>query len=209
MKKQLTLIIITLFAHSLASANSLHAWFMDMEALENQMQHQVEQMNKSVEEIQKQFSNLVPQSSLLIAPSYQNISLNQHNDSIIITISDIEADNVEARLNDANNRLTITTPTAVIIVTGRKNIIGIEAQAQVRAQNKEDEEIKKESNHYFGTSITRMERSVSSKPLLETQTIDYDSNKKELIITIPLQRINKGKEIPINTIVMQETKTNK
>lgn len=206
MNKQQLILYICLLTVNFASANSIHAWFADMKILEEQIDQQMQQMKQSVKEMQKQFKHLVPQSSLWIAPSYQNITLNQDKDSIIITISDIETDNLEARLNEAGYKLALTTPTNKITIATRNNIVSIEAQETVQKRYTENEVKKETAPHYFGTSITRMERSVRSRPILEKQTIDYNPEKKELVITIPMQPINKGNKVPINIISTQNLK---
>ncbi len=195
---------IPLFAAALLSISTasslLYGRFFDMDAFDEQLEKQLEHMEQSIQHMRQHYKKMGAHS-LVTLPNPHAISLASSDKNVTITIADIELDNVEARLNDTNNQLTITTPTKKFIIATRDTMVAVEAQEMVKQKEKND--TKKGVLHFSGTSVYHAESSVKGKPMLEKQTTDYNPDKKELIITIPFQEVSKGKVIPINTLTSQ------
>lgn len=185
-----TILFAALLTSFYTSSNYPSGWF-DFDALEDQIKQQMESMRHMRKQCMQQ--------PFWPAPSYQHTSMTTSDKNAIITLADIDGDNIEARLNDANNRLTITTPIKKFTIATRGNIIFIEAQEVIHSQREKKEGVAQ----FYGTSIDQTQTSVSGLPLLEKRSIDYNPDTKELIITIPFQEIQHGKIVPINKLKPQ------
>lgn len=182
----------------LSPSSPLHAQFFDLDALEEHFDQQIEHMHQSMQHMRKHYKHDS------VALSAQAIALDIKDKNVIITIAHMEMDNVEARLNDANNQLTITTPTKKFVIATRGNSIAIEGQETIHQKSKND--TKDTMTQFSGTSMYRTESYVHGKLSLEKQTTDYNPDKKELMVTIPFEEISKGKVVPINTLPSQPNK---
>ncbi len=178
---------------SIMTSRSL-SWF-DFDAIEQHIEENVQAM--------RQLCKPPTHQTRLPTPHYQNTSLdiNTTQQQAIVTFYGIDGDSIEARLNDANTQLTITTPVAKLMITARNNIITIEAQEIINNR----EEHKKGIIQCSSTSFYKTRSSVPGKLLLENQTTDYNADTKELIVTIPFISANKGKVVPINKLPSQSS----
>lgn len=179
---------------SLYTASNYTSSWPDFDALEQQIEQQMKAM--------RQMHQQCTQPPFWSAPHQQSISLDTTNKNATITLSNIDGENVEARLNDTNNGLSITTPTKKFIISTNGNILAIKAQEVMHSQQE-----KKEGGiaQFHGTSKYQSQCSVHGKLLLEKHTIDYNPDKKELIIVIPFAQVSNGKIVPINKLKPQSS----
>ena len=184
MKKYLISILL------LFSSTPSFCWGLNFDEMERQIENHMKQMQKMFKETNKQFKE-----------SSQNspIAITQEKNAIIVILSSIESNNIEARLNDINNLLTITFPHKKLVLQAAKNIIAIELQESTQSDKEKKDENSEKTMAFIGTSISQLQKTVNGTPLLEKQTITYDETNHALKITIPLEQKD-GKIIPINTV---------
>jgi hypothetical protein len=199
MNKSNNILFAALLASTLASSNSVYGWLADFDAVEDFVEQQLEDSLQSIKQMHKQFKHRRP------IPHYQTISVDSNDKLVTITVHAIEADNIEANLNNENTQLSITTPHKKITIKTYNNVLAIEAKETIEQKTKDDNQ--NEIMQFVGTTVSHQESLVAGKPLLEKQTIDYNPDTKDLIITIPFQESNKGKIVTINKLPKKETTT--
>lgn len=202
MNKPHSLLFSALLTSILTASSPLYGRFFDWDAWDEEIEQQLEQMHQSMRHMRKQCKQMSAQT-LVTAPASPHISLHTTDKGVTITIGNIEIDNVEARLNDANNQLTITTPSKKFVIATRDTMVAVEAQEIVQQQSKDD--AKQSVMHFSGASVYRTQSIVGGNPALEKQSTEYIADKKELVITIPFHQVSKGKVVPINRVSSQET----
>ncbi len=202
MKNTNKLLLGILLASNLASLKAFHLqlnWNFDEldDYFEQEMEETINHMNQIHKAIHK------ATRPLHIAQNDPKVVLKDEDRQIVITISDIDTQKLDATVNNASNRLVVTTPSDNIAIGVQSNIVGIEISRQheaVKKDKKNDNDRETNYEQYVGRSLSRIEQLVDGKPLLDQQTIDYDQDNKQLIITIPKQEVKKDKAVPINRI---------
>jgi hypothetical protein len=184
-------LFVALLASNLTSSNTAYGWLIDFDAFQEAIDQQMQSMKTMHKQFKTQFSTT----------QYPTISINTNEIAAIITVRNIEFDNLEAQLNDDNNQLSISIPIKKIVISTHHNIIGIE-ERDIFEQTKSNKDQKETC--YLSSSISHTQTTVPGIPLLEKQSIDYDADKKELIITIPFKQTAKGKPVTINKKVKQD-----
>jgi hypothetical protein len=131
------------------------------------------------------------------APATRQLSLETKDDTLRITIPNIDGDSIEAHLDDAQKKLIITAPSLKITIATRLNMVGVELIEEHKLTEKDKDG--KESE-FVSTSVSRMDQATERELLLDQQTIEYDQDNKKLMVIIPIKQEYKGKPVPINKI---------
>lgn len=193
MNKFMQLFVGSLLLGVTTLVNADRSLWSDFEEMEEHLDKQIQEMHKNIKALSK-----LPKNSL-------TTSLKEDDKHVIITISGIEAQELNATLNDNNDQLSISTPNNRIIVTVKGNLIGIETSQEVKELKEEKkDDTEKRSSQYVGSSYMSTQQTVGAPLVLEKQTIDYDHDSKELVITIPKGEVQKGKSVPIKKISKQK-----
>src|SRR3989338_2492664 len=97
-----------LFAALLAASmgtSRLQGWFIDLDQFDKKVEQQINQMRESMRSMGKQLKHTFKSS-----PATRQLSLETKDNTLRITIPNIEGDAIEAHLDDAQKKLIIIAP---------------------------------------------------------------------------------------------------
>lgn len=186
-------LLLTLALIAALQGAQTYPWFDDFDEVEDFFDQQWQRMADMRKEMRKSMRSF--SANLATAPVFtSNIADNEKN--VVITMRGIEAQELDARVNDGNNKLTITTPTDDIRILVNGNLVTIDAKHEIKTIKKDAQDKEQE---FYSAHASSMSQVVKGALILEKQTIEYDHENKELTITIP-KRDERGKTVPVTHV---------
>lgn len=163
--------------------------FPNFDEIDEFFDKQWEEMHR----MRKQMRNSMQSSSIMKSPI--SATIDDQDKKIVITINGIDAQDINARVNEENTVLTVTTPTDLIRILINGSLVAAEISHESKTATKDD---KNKEQEVYSSFVTNTAQTVQGTPLLEQQTIDYDKENKELTITLPKKE--RGKTVAINHV---------
>lgn len=196
-KKQLIFFVALLV--TVQAIQAKQSWpLVDFDEIERFFDRQFEEFNQHIRsrKIQPSLTMVVPavtsQATIPLTPL--TASIQETDEQVVISIKEIDTQDIDARLNDDNTLLVLRTPQDKIEIGVEHNYVQIEIHQKQSNSQKQNGS----TSQFMGTAISTIGESVSGNPELGNQTIDYDPVSGVLKITIPKQtQERKGKSVPI------------
>lgn len=194
-KKLLFLFVATVI--TMPTIQAKRSWHgIDFDAIEKFFERQFEQFNQQAKAIHRSRRQPLQAVAIPSVTAHATIplqtlttSINETDKNVVVTIHGIDTQELDARIQDENNLLTIHTPQERIEIEIDNEYIHVQTHQERSSQ---------EENHFFGASASTTSQPVSGSPKLGNQTIDYDPGTCTLTITLPKQEIAKqGTSVPV------------
>ena len=176
----------------------LRSPFAHMDAMMEQMQKNMAQMSKSFDALWEQHQDDSADGLSLL------IDENKQGNAIVVTASGIEAENINATVNDDQDVLTVKTDNAQLIIYTKDKYISVDLTEQTE-ESKEQKNKKGEKQrimHHVASKRSSFGRTVPHEITLGDPypQVDYDKKTKDLTITLSYTKhdAKKGTSIPVN-----------
>lgn len=178
----------------------LHADWFDMDDLFSGMEHHMLQMRQEMEKMQESMrSNLAQHCSTNNKKGLRaQLTENSTGNGIVVTLSNLETDSVDAQIDDQNGMLRITTPQATVKIATRNTIIAIDVDEKLQ-QESSNQNGDASKAYFCSQSKSYVKQQLSKSIDLEKAKIDYNPEIKQLSISIAYadDAKNGSKKVPV------------
>lgn len=209
MKKQtyalaLLALVCTGAAAKTKRSRGMYDPFARMDAMMEQMRADMSQMAKSFEALWEDHRGQTHESL--------NLSIDEGKDQnhVVITVENVQTNNVNANVNEDEDVLTLKTDDAQLTIHVQDKYISIDLSQHVEKRTENDDKKSKGNAVHIATSRSSFGRTVPHAIALidPNPGIDYDAQSKTL--TIKLAYLKKGKTkgtaIPVNIMGIDSAK---
>ena len=174
-------------------------------SMEQDMMHMRQEMQRMQQSMQTIATNQCKSNSQ--KPLSSQITQDPSGNGIILTITNLPADSVDAQIDEHHNMLRITTPTTHIKIASRNNTIAIDIDETIEQQ----QENKKDGAacSYLSAQSRSYSKQGIAKPIdLEKTKIDYNPEALQLVIFIEYADNSKiqGKKLPVTILKTPDKK---
>lgn len=174
-------------------------------SMEQDMVHMRQEMQRMQQSMQTIAINQCKGNSS--KPLSSQVNQDPSGNGIILTITNLPADSVDAQVDEHHNMLRITTPTTHIKIASRNSTIAIDIDETIEQQ----QENKKDGAacSYLSAQSRSYSKQEIAKPLdLEKTKIDYNPESQQLLIFIEYADNAKtqGKKLPVTILKTPDKK---
>ncbi len=128
-----------------------------------------------------------------------SLSITSDKNAIIIKMSGVTGDNVEATTRD-NERLTVKTPEATLELAIHDDVL----HAQITQEQKNEEEKDGAKKHFASLNYAESYQTIMHELDLDNTKVKFDEKNKTLVITIPTVPEKAGKKLAVEKATTKE-----
>ncbi len=174
-------------------------------SMEQDMMHMRQEMQRMQQSMQTITTNQCKGNSQ--KPLSSQITQDPSGNGIILTITNLRADSVDAQIDEHSNMLRVTTPTTHIKIASRNSTIAIDIDDTIEQQqeNKKDGAV----CSYLSAQSRSYSKQGIAKPVdLEKTKIDYNPESQQLVLFIEYADNSKvqGKKLPVTILKTPDKK---
>lgn len=175
-------------------------------SMEQDMMHMRQEMQRMQQSMQTIATNQCTKGNSL-KPLSSQVTQDPSGSGIILTITNLRADSVDAQVDEHHNMLRITTPTTHIKIASRSSTIAIDIDETIEQQ----QENKKDGTacSYLSAQSRSYSKQEIAKPVdLEKTKIDYNPESQQLVVFIEYADNSKtqGKKLPVTILKTPDKK---
>lgn len=178
----------------------LHADWFDMDDLFSGMEHHMLQMRQEMEKMQESMrSNLAQHCNANNKGLKTQLTEDTTGSGIVVTLSNLETDSVDAQIDDQNGILRITTPQATVKIATRNTIIAIDIDEKLQQEQPSNQNGNTSKTYFCSQSKSYVKQQLGKAIDLEKAKIDYNPETKQLSISIAYadDAKNGSKKVPV------------